>query len=65
MAIRQSTMEELVSMFGQIYKGIEATFKWYKAWLDRKELISAEQLEAYCDLALSRDLRWMSETSSI
>ena len=46
-------------------EGIEATFKWYEAWLDRKEVISVEQLEAYCDLALSRDLRWRSETSSI
>jgi CDP-glucose 4,6-dehydratase len=44
-------------------EGVEATVNWYKAWLDRKEVISANQLGAYCELARARDIRWAFETS--
>jgi CDP-glucose 4,6-dehydratase len=44
-------------------EGVEATVNWYKAWLDRKELISEAQLMAYCDLARTRGLQWASGTS--
>jgi CDP-glucose 4,6-dehydratase len=44
-------------------EGIEATVNWYKAWLDRKELISEAQLRAYCELARARGLQWASRNS--
>lgn len=44
-------------------EGIEATVNWYKAWLDRKELISKAQLKAYCELARTRGLQWVSGAS--
>jgi CDP-glucose 4,6-dehydratase len=44
-------------------EGIEATVNWYKAWLDRKDLISKAQLKAYCELARTRGLQWVSGAS--
>ena len=43
-------------------EGVEATANWYKAWLDRKELISEAQLKSYCELARTRGLQWASGT---
>lgn len=44
-------------------EGVEATANWYKAWLDRKALISEAQLKAYCELASARGLQWASGVS--
>lgn len=44
-------------------EGVEATADWYRTWLDRKEVISASQLKAYCDLAYVRGVKWATETS--
>jgi len=44
-------------------EGVEATVNWYKAWLDKKELLSKDQLTAYCKLARVRGVKWASETS--
>lgn len=44
-------------------EGVEATVNWYKAWLDRKEVISLAQLKAYSDLACANGLKWASEKS--
>ena len=44
-------------------EGVEATVDWYKAWLDKKELISETQLMNYCEKARMRGLKWASGTS--
>lgn len=44
-------------------EGVEETVNWYKAWLDRKEVISKDQLKTYCESALARGLNWASDTS--
>ena len=41
-------------------EAIEATANWYQIWLNRGEIISRQQLEAYCNLARARDLAWTS-----
>jgi CDP-glucose 4,6-dehydratase len=42
-------------------EGIEMTVNWYKAWLDKKGVVSEAQLMAYCEVARTRGLKWASE----
>ncbi len=42
-------------------EGLEATINWYKSWLNRREVISKDQLKDYCDLARAHGLKWASE----
>ncbi|MBT8562133.1 CDP-glucose 4,6-dehydratase [Polynucleobacter paneuropaeus] len=44
-------------------EGVESTANWYRAWLDRKEVISESQLRDYCSLANVRGLTWTSDSS--
>jgi CDP-glucose 4,6-dehydratase len=44
-------------------EGVEATVNWYKAWLNGQQVISEDQLKAYCELARVRGLKWASEAS--
>ena len=39
-------------------EGVAATAEWYCAWLDRKEVISFNQLNAYIKMAEERGLLW-------
>jgi CDP-glucose 4,6-dehydratase len=39
-------------------EGVAATAEWYRAWLDRGDLISREQLQRYIQLAGDRGLLW-------
>lgn len=43
-------------------EGIAATAEWYRAWLEKKELVSAIQLQHYIKLANDRELAWAGGT---
>ncbi|MBC7490414.1 MAG: CDP-glucose 4,6-dehydratase [Glaciimonas sp.] len=42
-------------------ESVEATADWYRAWLDRKAVISLEQLHRYINFAEKRGLTWAGE----
>ena len=39
-------------------EGIAATAEWYRAWLDRSDVVSLNQLQGYIKLAKARELSW-------
>lgn len=39
-------------------EGVGATAEWYRAWLDRADLLSVSQLQSYIELARVRALSW-------
>jgi len=39
-------------------EGADATSKWYKAYIDSRQIISIEQLNEYCTIAKLRGLNW-------
>jgi CDP-glucose 4,6-dehydratase len=39
-------------------EGIAATAEWYRAWLEKKEVLSAAQLRRYIKLAKDSGLPW-------
>lgn len=43
-------------------EGVAATADWYRAWLERKALVSREQLDTYVRAASERGLVWAQET---
>jgi CDP-glucose 4,6-dehydratase len=42
-------------------EGVAATAEWYRAWLDRHEVVSLDQLHRYIKLANERELCWAGE----
>ena len=40
---------------------IEVTANWYEMWLSKGEVVSQQQLAAYCDLARARGAVWASD----
>jgi CDP-glucose 4,6-dehydratase len=42
-------------------EGVEATAEWYEAWLDKREVISENQLGTYMKLAQERKLCWAED----
>jgi CDP-glucose 4,6-dehydratase len=45
-------------------EGVAATAEWYRAWLDRGDLISVAQLRDYTRLAKQRGLLWAKDLAS-
>jgi CDP-glucose 4,6-dehydratase len=45
-------------------EGVEATATWYRAWLDRSDLISRDQLQYYIRLARDRGRLWARDLRS-
>jgi len=43
-------------------EGVAATAEWYRAWLDRRDIISLSQLNAYIKLAEKKGLSWTGVT---
>ena len=39
-------------------EGVAATAEWYRAWLDRRDVVSLNQLHRYIKLANERELCW-------
>jgi CDP-glucose 4,6-dehydratase len=46
-------------------EGVEATAVWYRAWLDRANVISLNQLQNYVKLAKERGLPWAAADVSL
>lgn len=44
-------------------EGVAATAEWYRAWLERKALISREQLQSYVGAAAERGLVWAKDAA--
>ena len=42
-------------------EGVIATAEWYRAWLDRRDVVSFEQLQHYTKLAKERGLFWAGD----
>jgi CDP-glucose 4,6-dehydratase len=42
-------------------EGVAATAEWYRAWLDRAEVLSINQLQNYTKLAKQRGLAWADD----
>ena len=42
-------------------EGVAATAEWYRAWLDRADVISQNQLQSYINLAKVRGLAWAGD----
>ena len=42
-------------------EGVAATAEWYRAWLDRGDVISLNQLQSYIKLARERGLSWAGD----
>jgi CDP-glucose 4,6-dehydratase len=45
-------------------EGVEATATWYRAWLDRNDLVSRDQLQRYIQLARDRGRPWAKDLPS-
>jgi CDP-glucose 4,6-dehydratase len=45
-------------------EGVAATAEWYRAWLERKALLSREQLERYVRAAAERGLVWAKDATA-
>jgi CDP-glucose 4,6-dehydratase len=45
-------------------EGVVATAEWYRAWLERKTVVSREQLEGYVRASAERGLVWAQDTAS-
>jgi CDP-glucose 4,6-dehydratase len=43
-------------------EGVAATAEWYRAWMDRKEVVSVNQLHRYIRVAKNRGLSWAGES---
>lgn len=46
------------------HEGVAATAEWYRAWLERGELLSRPQLERYVSTAQQRGLAWTKDSAS-
>ncbi len=42
-------------------EGVAATAEWYRAWLERGDVMSQEQLQSYIELAKERGLAWAGD----
>lgn len=42
-------------------EGVAATAEWYRAWLDRRDVVSLDQLHRYIKLANERELCWAGD----
>jgi CDP-glucose 4,6-dehydratase len=45
-------------------EGVIATAEWYRAWLDRRDIVSFDQLQNYIKLAKKRGLSWAGDMTS-
>jgi len=45
-------------------EGVIATAEWYRAWLDRRNVVSFDQLQNYIKLAKKRGLSWAGDMTS-
>lgn len=45
-------------------EGVIATAEWYRAWLDRRDVVSVDQLQNYIKLAKKRGLSWAGDMAS-
>jgi CDP-glucose 4,6-dehydratase len=45
-------------------EGVIATAEWYRAWLDRRDVVSFDQLQNYIKLAKKRELCWVGDMAS-
>jgi CDP-glucose 4,6-dehydratase len=44
-------------------EGVAATAEWYRAWLDRGDVLSLNQLQGYIKLATERGLSWSGDSA--
>lgn len=45
-------------------EGVAATAEWYRAWLERNDLVSRVQLQRYVELAGERGLSWAKDSAA-